>query len=147
MPGSVKFQYHFKDNTGTTLSDYSLYNHDATLTTDGSGNWSPETPFDSSSNAFLNSPNSYQFNGGDYFKHDVSDNWSGSFTLSMWVKPTETMDLYRGIFASSDNPSVINSFQIDSNNSGKWCIYSKTSSGNIRYPFADISLNNWMKLV
>jgi len=146
MPGSVKFQYHFKDNTGTTLSDYSLYNHDATLTTDGSGNWSPETPFDSSSNAFLNSPNSYQFNGGDYFKHDVSDNWSGSFTLSMWVKPTETMDLYRGIFASSDNPSVINSFQIDSNNSGKWCIYSKTSSGNIRYPFADISLNNWQHI-
>jgi len=146
MPGSVKFQYHFKDNTGTTLSDYSLYNHDATLTTDGSGNWSPETPFDTSSNAFLNSPNSYQFNGGDYFKHDVSDNWSGSFTLSTWVKPTETMDLYRGIFASSDNPSVINSFQIDSNNSGKWCIYSKTSSGNIRYPFADISLNNWQHI-
>ena len=146
MPGSVKFQYHFKDNTGTTLSDYSLYNDDATLTTDGSGNWSPETPFDTSSNAFLNSPNSYQFNGGDYFKHDVSDNWSGSFTISMWVKPTETMDLYRGIFASSDNPSVINSFQIDSNNSGKWCIYSKTSSGNIRYPFADISLNNWQHI-
>ena len=82
MQGSVKFQYHFKDNTGTTLSDYSLYNNDATLTTDGSGNWSSETPFDSSSNAFLNSPNSYQLNGGDYFKHDVSDNWSGSFTLS-----------------------------------------------------------------
>ena len=146
MSGSVKFQYHFKDNTGTTLSDYSLYNHDATLTTDGSGNWSSETPFDASSNAFLNSPNSYQFNGGDYFMHDVSDNWSGSFTLSMWVKPTETMDLYRGIFASSNNPSVINSFQIDSNNSGKWCIYSKTNSSNVRYTFADISLNNWQHI-
>ena len=146
MPGSIKFQYHFKDNSGTILSDYSLYNNYATLTTDGSGNWSSETPFDISSNAYSNSPNSFEFKGGDYFKHDVSDNWSGSFTLSMWVKPTETMDLYRGIFASSDSPNVINSFQIDSNNSDKWCIYSKTSSGNVRYPFADISLNNWQHI-
>jgi len=145
MPGSIKFQYHFKD-TGSTLSDYSLYNNDSTLTTDGSGNWSSETPFDVSSNAYSNSPNSYQFNGGDYFMHDVSDNWSGSFTLSMWVKPTETMDLYRGIFASTNSPSVINSFQIDSNNSGRWCIYSKKDSGTFRYDFADISLNNWQHI-
>ena len=146
MSGSIKFQYYFKDNSGTTLNDYSLYNNDATLTTDGSGNWSTQTPFDSSSNAYSNSPNSYQFNGGDYFKHDVSDNWSGSFTLSMWVKPTETLDLYRGIFASTDSPSVINSFQVDSNGSGKWTIRSKHASGNANYNFADISLNNWQHI-
>ena len=144
MSGSIKFQYHFKDNSGTTLSDYSLYNNDATLT-DGSGNWSSETPFDTSSNAYSNSPTSFEFNG-DYFKHDVSDNWSGSFTLSMWVKPTETMDLYRGIFASTDSPMVIDSFQIDSNGSGKWAIRSKHTSGNATYNFADISLNNWQHI-
>jgi hypothetical protein len=144
MPGSIIFQYHFNDNSGTNLNDYSLYNNDATLTTDGSGAWSSNIPFDISSNAYANSPNSFKFNGGDYFKYDVSSNWSGSFTLSMWVKPTETMD--GGIFASTDASSISNSFQIDSNGSGRWNIRSNHTSGGVVYDFADISLNTWQHI-
>ena len=94
MAGTIKFNYTFNDGAGTTLSDVSLYNRDAILTTDGSGVWTTDIPFDESSNAALVHPNSFYFKGGDYFEADVSDNWSGSFTFSIWVKPTEDMVLY-----------------------------------------------------
>lgn len=135
----MKFQYYFNDNSGTILSDYSLHNHDAELV--GIGSWSSDTPFDTSSNAYFNSPNSFDFDG-DYFKHDLSNNWTGTFTLSLWVKPVDTE--YRGIFASS-NLETTDSFQLDSSG-GRWSIRSTHSSGDIVYDFADVSLNNWQHI-
>ena len=53
MPGTIKFNYSFEDGSGNNLNDISLYNHDATLTTDGSGVWTTDIPFYTSSNLSL----------------------------------------------------------------------------------------------
>jgi hypothetical protein len=147
MVGTIKLNYTFNDGTGTTLSDVSLYNRDATLTTDGSGVWTTDIPFDASSNAAVVHPNSYYFKGGDYFSADVSDNWSGSFTFSIWAKPTQEMNLYESIFSSSDSHNVNNSWQLEAVNNGNWNIRVNTTNNGVKsFNIEDISENNWQHI-
>lgn len=147
MTGTIKLNYTFNNGTGTTLSDVSLYNRDATLTTDGSGVWTTDIPFDVSSNAAATNPNSFYFKGGDYFSADVSDNWSGNFTLSIWVKPTQDMGLYESIFSSSDTHNVDNSWQLEAVNNGNWNIRVNTPNNGMKsFNIYDISENNWQHI-
>ena len=147
MTGTIKLNYTFIDSSGSNLSDVSLYNRDATLTTDGSGVWTSEIPFDISSNAAITNPNSYYFKGADYFTADVSDNWSGSFTFSIWVKPTQEMELYDSIFSTSDTHNVNHSWQLEAVNSGKWNIRVNTPNNGVKtFNIDDISQNNWQHI-
>ena len=147
MPGTIKFNYSFIDGSGNNLSDNSLYNNDATLTTDGSGVWTTDIPFDASSNAASMSPYSFKFNGGDYFKKDVSDNWTGSFTLSIWTKPTDIMSTYDTIFSSDDSPNTDYSWQLDATNSNKWNVRVRTPNNGVKsYNFGTANINNWQHI-
>ena len=147
MPGTIKFNYSFEDGSGNNLNDNSLYNHDATLTTDGSGVWTTDIPFDSNSKAALISPYSFTFNGEDYFEKDLSDNWSGSFSFSIWAKPTEQMDLYDSIFSTSDSHNTDYSWQLDATNTKKWNIrINLPDSGLNNFNFGDISENVWQHI-
>ena len=147
MNGTIKLNYTFNDGSGNTLSDISLYNRDAILTTDGSGVWTTEIPFDVSSNAALANPNSFYFKGNDFFSTDVSDNWSGSFTFSIWAKPTQEMSLYESIFSSSDSQNVFDSWQLEAVNNGKWNIRVNTPNNGVKsLNIHDISENNWQHI-
>ena len=147
MAGTIKFNYSFIDGTGTNLSDNSLYNQDATLSTDGSGVWTSDIPFDVSSNAASISPYSFKFNGGDYFKKDVSDNWSGSFTFSIWTKPTDIMSTYDSVFSSDDSPNTDYSWQLDATNSNTWNVRVRTPNNGVKaYNFGTANIDSWQHI-
>ena len=147
MPGPIKFNYSFIDGSGNNLSDLSLYNQDAILITDGSGVWTSDIPFDVSSNAASISPYSFRFKGGDYFKKDVSDNWSGSFTMSIWTKPSDTIATYDSIFSSDDSPNTDYSWQLDVTDSNKWNVRVKTPESGVKsYSFGSTNIDTWQHL-
>ena len=147
MPGPIKFNYSFIDGSGNNLSDLSLYNQDATLTTDGSGVWTSDIPFDVSSNAASISPYSFKFNGGDYFKKDVSDNWSGSFTFSIWTKPTDIMSTYDSVFSSDDSHNTDYSWQLDATNSNTWNVRVRTPNNGVKsYNFGTANIDSWQHI-
>ena len=147
MAGTIKFNYSFIDGSGSNLSDISLYNQDSTLSTDGSGVWTSDIPFDVSSNAASISPYSFKFNGGDYFKKDVSDNWSGSFTFSIWTKPTDIMSTYDSLFSSDDSPNTDYSWQLDATNSNTWNVRVRTPNNGVKtYNFGPTNIDSWQHI-
>lgn len=101
----------FEGNSSNALNDYS-------------GN---EYKFTNNNAIWLNlsgynSTSVFSFDGSSsYLKYDIADMTIRNFTLSMWVKSTNTNQaLYTSIFSSTDISSDTNSFQIDFDGAGNY---------------------------
>ena len=144
MSETIRLQYFFDDGSGNKINDFSYYNTDATLVQNGSGTgtWDTDTPFTSGTKTDTISSYSYDLSG-NYFVHNLVQDWSGSFTLALWTKPTAAQDLFSSVFSTSDNHTIDNSWQLDANSNGKWRI--NHSEGQFSFS-SDISVNTWQHL-
>lgn len=156
---STKFKYLFNSDdydsgNGKILYDNSDNNADATYTNSsfsGSDTWSTDIPYnvstpplnltDSSNIGKQLGPYSFNFTTARYFNHNLTSSWSGSFTFTIWFKPTETMHRWDSLFSSSDDSSNTNTWQLDSNGSGTIRILVNGGGGN--YDINSYSINTW----
>ncbi len=89
----------------------------------------------------------HHFDGiDDYAKYDLTSNeeWSGDFTVSMWVKAdTLGQPDFSSIFAIDDNAGHSRSFQImvDGSNPGTYQLYSDS-----RYDIGPVDNDSWVHL-
>lgn len=159
---SIKFKILFNDTdynegNGKILYDNSGNSDNITYTTDefsGSDGWSTDTPYtvsggsspnplnltDSDNIGYLAGPYSFQFTNTSYFQKQLLTDWSGSFTFTIWFKPTETMNKWDGIFSTSDSHTYTNTWQIDSDGAG---IIRLLVNGSGAYTINTYNLNTW----
>lgn len=126
----------YYEGNGSTLYDNSTNEHDLNYSASGgfvgSDQWSSDTPYtvtsgsgpsplnltDSNNIGYLAGPFSFEFTDNAYFQKQLSTHWSGSFTFSVWFKPTESMNNWDGIFSTSNSPDYSNTWQLDSDGNG-----------------------------
>ncbi|HIF15925.1 MAG TPA: hypothetical protein EYQ85_01565, partial [Candidatus Poseidoniales archaeon] len=123
--------WQFEDGSGTTIND-SVGTANLTIQGSSAGsNWANGID-----------GGAYDFDGIDEFASaDISD-WSGNFSISMWVKTSNSsQDQYSSVIAVSNTAGDKASFQIQQNGNGIWQLRNNNTND-----FGDVRGEAWSNL-
>ncbi|MBI2609940.1 fibronectin type III domain-containing protein [Candidatus Giovannonibacteria bacterium] len=134
----LKVHWKFDEGTGTTAADSSGNNVNASLLNGATFSASGKVG------------GALSLDGVDDYALGDSGQWSGAFTISLWVKPSSASNEGGGVFASSNNWVQANTFEISTGGNGCYGAYRFEAYGNggggIRGCMGVYGANTWTML-